>query len=79
MAYIASGKASAIVVADVTRLTRNVEDFARFVEQRRILIDGPALISVQERIDTRTPEGRLMLGTIHTLAHWESSELGSGA
>ena len=78
MAYIASGKASVLVVADLTRLSRNLEDLLCFVEQQRILTGGPALISVQEQIDTRTSEGLSMLGTIHALACWESSDLGSG-
>ena len=79
MAYIGSGKASVLVVADLTRLTRNLEELLRFVEQQRFLTGGPALISVQEQIDTRTPEGLSMLGTIYALACRESSDLASRA
>jgi len=79
MAYIASGKASVLVVADLKRLTRNLEDLLFFVEQQSLLTGGSALISVQEQVDTRTPEGLSMLETIHTLACWESSDLASGA
>jgi DNA invertase Pin-like site-specific DNA recombinase len=78
MAYIVSGKASVLIVADLTRLTRSAEDFLRFIEQQRFLKDGPGLILVPERLDTRTAEGRVMLGTLHTLDHWESSELARG-
>ena len=63
----------------MTRLTRNLEELLRFAEQQRFLTGGPALISVQEQIDTRTPEGLSMLGTLHTLSYWESSDLGSRA
>ncbi len=79
MAYIAKGKATALVVADLMRLTRSVEQLLRFIDEQRFLKDGPELISVQERLDTRTAEGRLLLETVHTLAAWESSALGKGA
>lgn len=79
MEYIARGKASVLVVADLTRLTRSVEDLLGFVEQNRFLKAGRALISVSERLDTRTPEGRVMLGAVDILARWESSELAKGA
>src|SRR5688572_30080862 len=68
MGYIAKGKANALVVADLMRLTRSVEQLLRFIEEQRFLKGGPALISVQERLDTRTAEGRLLLETVHTLA-----------
>ncbi len=79
MAYIASGKASVLIVADLARLTRSAEDFLRFIEQQRFLTDGPGLISVHECLDTRIPEGRARLGMIHAFPHWESSELAKGA
>ena len=63
----------------MTRLTRNLEELLRFAEQQRFLTGGPALISVQEQIDTRTAEGLSMLGTIYALASRESSDLASRA
>lgn len=78
MAYIESGKASVLIVADLTRLTRSAEDFLRFIEKQRILADGPGLISVHEFLDTRTPEGRARLGRLSTLTGWESSEQAQG-
>lgn len=60
--FIASGKASALVIADLKRLTESVEDLLSFVSQQRILEDGPALVSVAEGLDTRTAEGRLRIG-----------------
>lgn len=79
MGYIASGKGNALIIADMTRLTRSVEDLLRFVEQQRILKDGPSLISVRERLDTRTVKGRVMLGAVDVLARWASREVSSGA
>lgn len=68
MEYRAKGKATALVVADLMRLTRSVEQLLRFVDGQRLLKDGPTLISVHERLDTRTAEGRLLLETVNTLA-----------
>jgi len=79
MAYIAKGKASVLMIAELTRLTRFMDDFLCFIQRQEALKDGPSLISVHERLDTRTAEGRVMLGTIHTLTQWESSELARGA
>ena len=79
MEYIARGKASILMIADLTRLTRFMDDFLCFIHRQEVLKDGPLLISVHERLDTRTAEGRVMLGTIHTLTQWESSELARGA
>lgn len=79
MECIARGKAGALAVADLTRLTRSVEDLLRFIALHRFLNDGPALISVNERLDTRTPDGRVMLGAVDILARWESSDLAKGA
>lgn len=74
MAYIGSGKAGVLIVADLTRITRAIKDFSPFLEQGRFMKDGPGLISVQEHLDTRTAVGRLMMTTIHTLTYWVSSE-----
>lgn len=77
--YIAKGKANALIVADLMRLARSAEDLLCFLDAQRLLNDGPTLISIRERLDTRAAEGRLLLETVHTLAAWESSALGKGA
>lgn len=74
MEYIAKGKASVLVVADLARLTRSIEDLFGFVERYRFLNGGPALISVNERVDTRTADGRLLLSTADLLVWFDSSE-----
>lgn len=78
MEYIAKGKAGALVVADLKRLTNSVEDLFTFVARYRILKDGPALIAVGERVDTRTAEGRFLLNTANPLADMDSSEWTAG-
>jgi DNA invertase Pin-like site-specific DNA recombinase len=68
---IASGRANGLMVAEVRSLTNSVEDLLRFIDRQRFLKDGPALVSVAEKLDTRTAAGRLMLGAVDVLAHWE--------
>ena len=53
-----------LMVADITRLSRSMEDCMAFIDRHQFLTDGPGLILVQERIDTRTAAGRLLLCTM---------------
>lgn len=69
MEYIAKGRASMLMVADITRLSRSMEDGMSFIDRQQFLQDGPSLILVQERIDTRTDTGRLLLSTMQRLVH----------
>ena len=78
MDYIASGKAGALVVADLTLLTQSIEDLLRFIEEQRFLKDGPILISVRERLDTRTAKGGTTLSAVDVIASWGSREVSGG-
>jgi len=78
MDYIASGKAGALVVADLTLLTQSIEDLLRFIEEQRFLKDGPSLISVRERLDTRTAKGGTTLSAVDVIASWGSREVSGG-
>ena len=75
MQFIASGKAQALIVADLSRITRSHSDFVKFIERFRFLDGDLALISVRDKLDTRTPEGRAMLGMLHTLAGLDGADL----
>lgn len=79
LACIAGGAAGALVVTELACLTSSVEELRCFVEQNRILKDGPALIAVREGIDTRTAQGRSILAALDTLACWQVNELSGGA
>ena len=79
MAFAAKGKAQAVVVAGLDRLSSSVEEVVRFTERHRLLIDGPALVSVRDRLDTRTAEGRLALAVTRTVTRWEQEAHGRGA
>lgn len=79
VAFVAKGKAQAIVVAGLDRLSSSVEEVIRFFERHRLLTDGPALVSVRDRLDTRTAEGQLALAVTNTVTRWEQEAHGRGA
>ncbi|PSM31412.1 recombinase family protein [Haliangium sp. UPWRP_2] len=72
LAYIACGKAQALAVASLDRLSSSVRTIVGFVSQHRFLAGGPALVSVKEGLDTRPDEGRAALGVMAALTRWES-------
>ncbi len=61
-----------LMVADITRLSRSMEDCMAFIGRQQFLRDGLGLILVRERIDTRTDTGRLLLRTMQRLVHTAS-------
>lgn len=79
LAYIACGKAQALAVASLDRLSSSVRTIARFVEQHRFLAGGPVLVAVKEGLDTRTDEGRVALGVMAAVTRWELETQRGGA
>jgi DNA invertase Pin-like site-specific DNA recombinase len=74
-----SGRASLLIVENLHRLTGASSERLRFIARHFGTADGPALISIKERIDSRTSEGRLMLGIADVMARWELDTKESGA
>lgn len=79
LAYISCGKAQALAVASLDRLSSSVRTIARFVEHHRFLAGGPVLVSIKEGLDTRTDEGRVTLGVMAAVTRWESETQRGGA
>jgi len=75
LAMIKAGKAEALLVVKLDRLTRSVCDLGE-------LIPGPfapgraALMSVGEQIDTRSAAGRLVLNVLASVSQWEREAIG---
>jgi DNA invertase Pin-like site-specific DNA recombinase len=74
LAMLKSGKADALLVVKLDRLTRSVRDLAD-------LVDGyfskrAALLSVSEQIDTRSAAGRLVLNVLSSVGQWEREAIG---
>ena len=75
LSLLKAGKADAILVAKLDRLTRSVRDLNE-------LVTGPfapgkaALLSVSEQIDTRSAGGRLVLNVLASVSQWEREAIG---
>jgi site-specific DNA recombinase len=68
------GKADALIVAKLDRLSRSVKDMGYLLEtffQKRF-----TLIVVQEQVDTSTAAGRLVLNVLMSVAQWEREAIG---
>jgi site-specific DNA recombinase len=75
LAMLKSGKADALLVVKLDRLTRNVVDLGRLVE-RYFAPGKAALLSVGEQIDTRSAGGRLVLNVLASVSQWEREAIG---
>ena len=70
LAMLRAGKADALLVVKLDRLTRSVRDLCDLVD--RYFRDGKlALLSVGEQVDTRTAAGRMVLNMLTVIGQWE--------
>ena len=75
LGMLKAGKADAVLVVKLDRLTRSVRDLGDLVE--RYFASGQwALLSVGEQIDTRSAAGRLVLNVLASVAQWEREATG---
>jgi site-specific DNA recombinase len=75
LSMLKSGKADALLVVKLDRLTRSVADLGRLVE-RYFAPGKAALLSVGEQIDTRSAAGRLVLNVLASVSQWEREAIG---
>lgn len=69
------GRATALLVTRLDRLTRSVRDLGELLE--RYFAPGKcALMSVGEQIDTRSSSGRLVLNVLASVSQWEREAIG---
>jgi DNA invertase Pin-like site-specific DNA recombinase len=68
-----TGKAEALIVVKLDRLTRSVADLGHLVET---YFNKAALLSVSEQIDTRSASGRLVLNVLASVSQWEREAIG---
>lgn len=69
------GRADAILVAKLDRLTRSVRDLGALVEDW-FATGRWTLLSVADSIDTRTAAGRLVLNVLASVGQWEREATG---
>jgi site-specific DNA recombinase len=70
---LSSGKADALVIVKLDRLTRSVVDLGALVDD---YFKVHALLSVSEQIDTRSAAGRLVLNVLASVSQWEREAIG---
>ena len=74
LAQIKSGKADALIVVKLDRLTRSVVDLGYLGWD--LLQQGWLAKSVSEQIDTRSASGRLVLNVLASVSQWEREAIG---
>jgi len=75
LGMLRSGKADALLVVKLDRLTRSVRDLCDLVD--RYFRDGKrALLSVSEQVDTRSASGRMVLNMLTVIGQWEREAIG---
>lgn len=75
LGMLRTGKAEALLVVKLDRLTRSVRDLGELVET--YFGNGKAaLLSVGEQIDTRSAAGRLVLNVLASVSQWEREAIG---
>lgn len=73
--YLKKKRADGLVVVKLDRLTRSVRDLGELIESY-FGKDGAQLISINERLDTSSPAGRLMLHILGSVSQWEREAIG---
>lgn len=74
LSMLDKGKAEALLVVKLDRLTRSVRDLGDLVE--RYFATRCSLLSMSDAIDTRTAAGRLVLNVLTSVAQWEREATG---
>jgi site-specific DNA recombinase len=72
MRDLRAGKINFVLVADVSRLSRSVLDFCLLLKELDEI--GAKYLSIKENYDTSTPQGKMMIMTLMTLAQFEREQ-----
>lgn len=73
MKALKSGKINAIMVTELSRLSRNIPDFCDF--HKMLENHGAKFFSIKEQFDSSTPAGKMMLYNMINLAQFEREQI----
>jgi DNA invertase Pin-like site-specific DNA recombinase len=74
LADLREGRADALLVTKLDRLTRSVRDLGALLEN--YFTGRFSLLSIADSVDTRTAGGRLVLNVLTSVAQWEREAIG---
>ncbi|HXH30980.1 MAG TPA: recombinase family protein [Bacteriovoracaceae bacterium] len=72
MKDVRGGKINLILVADISRLSRNIADFCLLLKE--LEISKAKFLSIKEQFDTSTPAGEMMIFNMINLAQFERKQ-----
>jgi site-specific DNA recombinase len=72
MKALRSGKINAVMVTELSRLSRNIPDFCDF--HKMLESQGAKFFSIKEQFDSSTPAGKMMLYNMINLAQFEREQ-----
>lgn len=72
MSDLRKGKIDHILIADLSRLSRNISDFSEILEMLKE--NEASFLSIKEQFDTSTPAGKMMLFNMINLAQFEREQ-----
>lgn len=72
MKALKSGKINAVMVTELSRLSRNIPDFCDF--HKMLESHGAKFFSIKEQFDSSTPAGKMMLYNMINLAQFEREQ-----
>jgi len=72
MTALKKGKINAIMVTELSRLSRNIPDFCDF--HKNLELHGAKFFSIKEQFDSSTPSGKMMLYNMINLSQFEREQ-----
>ena len=73
LAMLRKGHGEGLLICKLDRLTRSVKDLGTLIEQ---YFDRYTLMSIEDKVDTGSASGRLILNVLMSVSQWEREAIG---